>query len=214
MMCRGSVNVVLVLALFAAGAEGHTLRKSRRGSAKMSAGTLEYARTGHVKLDVGLGAFEKNVSDAIVNGPLSSGNLSKLQGFDDVTRKELVNHTLTRLHQSFVTVMTPLKKAIGQGWMKMPEDGKDAFVESLKGSFSGVFDRMVTSFPSNGMIMMNALKEFPAKSLTLTHAENAMFSGFNKTVYRTEKTLAGYVDMDTKTAEFMGGVPISMIQVV
>lgn len=218
-------RVLLSLALVAGStllfsAEGKQLQlrsQSSSGSKKSSAHSRTTLLTHHVKLDVGLNGFEKEADEAILNGPLSFQNLTVLKGFDNKTKELLRNQTITRLTQSFKTAFGPLKKSIGKSWMSLPDDGRDQFVTQLHGSFDEVFARMANSFPRNGMIMMGALKEYPPKTLTLKHAEDALFGSFNKTVFRIEKSLAGYVDMDEKTIQFSEGPQakaLSLIEVV
>jgi len=212
----GKLLLVLALAGSLLVADGKQLRQASASAQKRSTShTRTTVLTHHVKLDVGLGTFEKQADAAILAGPLNATNLAALKGFDEKTRALLVNHTMTRLHESFVAAFGPLKKAIGKSWMSLPDDGRDAFVNGTKGNFEGVFDRYAHSFPRNGDIMMAALKEYPGKSLSLKHAEDALFGTFNKTTYRVEKTLVGYVDMNAKMVQFSEGPKgMSLIEVV
>ena len=103
----------------------------------------------------------------------------------------------------------------GKGWMDCPEDGRDAYVGSLKGSFGNIYARYVDSFPRSTGYVMHALQEFPPKSLNLTHAEDSIFGCLNRTLSRTVYNLDEYVDLDAKSAQFMGRMSkMALIEVV
>lgn len=200
---------LLLLATLVGAASGIQLRAVTHRRA--ATGFLTGSR--HVKLDVGFAAYEKNVTDAVLKGPLNVTAVKLIQGWTDADRKHFQEDVVKGLHSSWVSATAPLKKAIGKSWVSLKDDdGRDHFVEQLKGSFQGVYDQMFPSFSRNGQIMMNALKEYPPKSLSLVHAEDAMVKSFNKTIVRTQNSLFSYIDLDAKTTAFTG--QLALIEVV